>query len=290
MDTAYNWSNRLMPNRQETMVRISTRLDALCEEGFSLDQAVDLLVGSDGEDLDTVRDVVTIKSSGTRRESGKAPAKKIPGNYEDVRSKVEAFVLSNPIADVLSVFSGVGRNDRHSMMRLSDRQRNDLEAKLRCVASGTIPNAIDDVHAAVQPYVSNSILETQLLSRRAEDEGRFKFAESGDGRIKVKDGSEVYIVDPTNVTCTCSRYVLAGFNHIGLACEHIVEACRKFDPTVREEAYKRVYAKNRDGKRYGWCDRFSGEVDVAFACKSAECPFYHGEDGGDVRCGYGTGH
>lgn len=288
MDTIFNWTNRLMPNRQESMVKISERLDGLCEQGFSLDQAVDLLVG-EGEDLDAVKDVVAIKSSGTRREVETRVAKRIPGTYEDVRDRVEQFVLSTPPAEVLSVFAGASRNDRHSMMRTSDRQRGEFEFALRRVASSSSPNAIDEVHGIIQPYVSNAILETQLLARRAEEEGRYRFAEVGDGTIRVKDGDDVYRVDPVNVTCTCSRYVLGGFNHIGLACEHVVEACRKFDPTVREAAYKRVFAHRRDGKRYGWCDRFAGEVDVAFACKAAECPFYRGEDGDEVHCGFETG-
>ncbi len=193
----------------------------------------------------------------------------------------------------MEILTGGGRTSM-AIANFSNRDASNLDAMLRMARTSrnSDPRVMATIHDVLEPHVQNAIIDTEILSREAQEKGNIKIAFAGDRQSAVaSDLNGSHRVDLRYDTCTCPRYVLGGFRHLGLVCEHIVEAQRQSagDNWSEVAGMKKVFAqKSQEGRRIGWCVRASREIDINASCIEAECPFFCKDDGDHVVCSFAT--
>lgn len=285
MDALYNWSNHLVPNKKRYAETIASKINQKVAAGFSLDDTVNLLVG-EGEDLDMVQQIADYMLSQIEQTETTASSetKNIPVKYADIQDDVAKLVSSLGSVDFTNIFAS-----KDSLMSLSDKKQEDFKELLWYAKRHPEDRKLmAEVHNYVRPYVEQAIEDSQILAKEATDNKMFKFNKVAENVYTVKDGGDKYQVDIANRTCTCPRYVLSGFNLLGLTCEHILAASREFDEHFDEKLIgkKTVFAYNYGNNRYAWCSRSNSEVAVDDACISANCPFMQEDKGKTISCSF----
>lgn len=284
MDAIYNWNNHLIPNTKGHIERIASKINVRLSEGFNMDEAVDLLLG-EGEDLDTIQKVAEHMLSQEEPEEIVASSiKKIPVKYEDVKDDIASLMKKMNPNQFISAFAS-----KNSLMSLSDKKKNEFEELIWYAKRTDDNDLVREVHSYIRPYIEQAIQDSQVLAKEAQDNGTFKFKKTAESIYRVKDDGETYQVDIANKTCTCPRYILCGFNLLGLTCEHILEAARNFDDNFTEEmmGQKTVYAQNYGNNiRYAWCEKYNDEIVIEKACLASNCPFMGKDNGDTIICNF----
>lgn len=268
--------------------RLAESLVTSMSKGLTLQESVELLVG-EGHDDQQVRVAAAIVERSVRQAYAPEPeASPVPSSYDDVRDRVEEMIQDFGPADTVDILAG--ENHGYELYRTSDKNRMRLEETLRYAMKAEDPRAIEEVHQTLKPHLEHAITASQMLAKQGVESGVFKFAETSEGVYRVKDSGQQYEVKLAELSCTCPRYVLGGFNHVGLVCEHVIAARNLFDPAAANEetGVKRVYSSlDERGRRLAWCDRYEDEIDIDMHCRKASCPFLDADEGECVRCTYG---
>jgi len=285
MDAIYNWTNHLIPNTREKYEKIAKKIETRLAQGFNLEQSVDLLLG-DGENLNDIEQVVNhLLSLENEKEVISSNERKIPVKYADIQDDVASLLKQSKPKEFASIFAS-----KNSLMSLSDKKYNEFEELVWYAKKhADDPSMMEELHHYMRPYLEQAIQDSQILAKEAQENGNFKFKKVANNLYKVKDNKESYQVDIENRTCTCPRYILCGFNLLGLACEHILEASRKFDENFNEEVIgnKTVFAQNYGNNiRYAWCDRANNEIVIEHDCIAANCPFLQKDNGDTITCSF----
>ena len=287
MDAIYNWSNHLIPNTRGHIERIASKINTRLAEGFSVDEAVDLLIG-EGENLSTVEEVVNYtldqaKENDVVKES--RTKGKIPVKYADIQDDIASLMKEMKAEEFISVFAS-----KNSLMNLSEKKQDEFKELVWYAKRHTEDRRLTaEVHSYIQPYVEQAIQDSQILAKEAADKDLFKFKKTAENIYRVKDDNNTYQTDIANRTCTCPRYVLCGFNLLGLTCEHILAASQKFDNNFSEEMMgnKTVFAQRYGNNiRYAWCDRANNEIIIEESCLAANCPFMLKDNGETISCSF----
>lgn len=286
MDAIYNWSNHLIPNTRGQIERIASRINTRLAEGFNMGEAVDLLIG-EGEDLSTVQQVVNrmLDQEEHNETVISRTERKIPVKYADIKDDIASLVKTMKPEEFTSVFAS-----RNSLMSLSEKKQDEFKELVWYAKHHPEDRELnEEVHSYVQPYIEQAIQDSQALAKEAEDNSLFKFKKTAENIYRIKDGNDTYQVDIMNRTCTCPRYILCGFNLLGLTCEHILTASRKFDEKFTEDMVgsKTIFAHNYGNNiRYAWCSRANNEIVIEKSCIEANCPFMQKDEGETIICNF----
>lgn len=277
-----NWTNSVYPDRKSKIEKARKLFAEMIDEGYSAIDASEMLIGNGVAD-EKMSDEILFETFGMK---STGDIKRVPRHYADVKDKVEKIVLSMPSSDVIGLIVGNGRN-RFSIGRMSKKETEDFSSLVRMAKAqrGENPMVINAIHSILESHIQNSIMDTEIkakenISIEWSDDGMTATAsdEHGNHRVSLKDDS-----------CTCDRYVLGGFKHLGLMCEHVLEANRiaAGENWGEMTGAKKVFAQSsNDGVRYAWCDRLDREIDISASCKDAECPFFQEDSGDFIRCGF----
>lgn len=267
--------------------RLANALMGSMSKGLTLHESMDLLAG-DGFDSHQIKVAASIVERSIKQALAPEPeVSSFPKSYDDVRDRVESMIDEFGVSETVNILAG--NNHGFELYRTSEKSRMRLEETLRYASKSEDPRVLEEVHAALKPHVEHAISASHMIAKQAADGEIFKFAEASNGSYEVKDGKNKYAVRLDDLSCTCPRYVLGGFNHIGLVCEHVIAAKNQFDPdsNTDQDGVKRVYAEvDERGRRLAWCEKYADEIDVDTHCRKASCPFLDADEGSCVRCTY----
>ena len=279
-----NWTNSIYPDRKRRKDRARQMFAKLIDEGYSVVDASELLVGNGVADINMADEMIA-EASGI---SVDEPHRTIPRHYADVRDRIERVIVSLPSQEVMNIMVGDGRN-RFAVGKLSKREVSDLDSLLRLARSqrGGDQRVMDAIHSAIESHVQNAILDTEALAG-----GEISFDWSGDGMTATaSDWHGSYRISMKDDSCTCDRYVLGGFKHLGLMCEHVMSAHKAKAGNEWDDVSgtRKVFSQaSSDGAKTAWCDRLRREIDITSSCVEAECPFFGGHGGDFIRCGFAS--
>ena len=286
MDAIYNWSNHLIPNTRGHIERIASKVNERLAQGFDVTQTIDLLLG-EGEDLDTVQKVVNhmLDQENEQMETTSSHERKTPVKYADVEDEVASLIKKLKPEEFSSIFPA-----KNSLMSFSDKKQEEFKELLWYARKHPEDrNQTAEVHSVMQPYVEQVIQDSQVLAKEAQGKKSFKFKKTAENVYRVSDKNSIYQVDLEGKTCTCSRYVLCGFNILGLSCEHILEASRQFDKHFTDDLVgnKTVFAQRYGNNiRYAWCSRANSEIVIENSCLASGCPFMQKDNGDTITCSF----
>lgn len=268
--------------------RLAGALMESMNSGLTLHESVDYLVG-EGHDGGQVKIAASIVERSIKQALAPEPqTSPIPTSYDDVRDKVEDMIVEFGPTETVNILAG--QSHGYEIYRTSEKSKMRLEETLRYAMKSEDPRAIEEVHATLRSHVDHAITASRMLARQATDGGLFSFSERGEDVYDVRDSGHTYQVRLSSLSCTCPRYVLGGFNHLGLSCEHVIATRDQFDPAAQSDpsGTKRVFASvDEMGRRLAWCDRYEDEIDIDKHCRKASCPFLDADEGECVRCTYG---
>ena len=276
-----NWTNSVYPNRQAKINNVREKFSQLIEEGYSAIDASELLIASGEADVDMSDEIFSEFIGDLSTAENK---RVIPRHYSDVREKVEDLVKNMSAADVMNIISG----NRYAIGRFSKREAADLDSLLRLARSqrGEDKRIVEAIHSSLESHIQNAILDTDLMSEEQE----FSMRWASDGLTALaSDDHGTYRVSLKDNSCTCDRYVMGGFKHLGLMCEHVVAAHKENLGSEWDDAAgtRKVFSQSsNDGVRSAWCDRLRKEIDITSSCVKAECPFFGGDGEDFIRCGF----
>lgn len=285
MDAIYDWTNHLDATPRSYFEKIASKINSHLEEGFTIPQAVDLLIG-EGEKLSDVERVAQyILSQAEDENIVVASGNKIPTRYSDIKDTVEELVKDLSPKDFASAFAS-----KNSLMCLSDKKYENFE-KLVWFAKKHPENInfMEEIHDKLQPYVDQAIQDSQLLAQEASNTNNFKFKQASKDIYKVKDGKNAYQVNLENKTCTCNKYILCSYNLLKIPCEHILEASKKFSSNFSEDMIgEKVVFAQRTGanSRYAWCDKENNEIMIENSCIKSNCPFLKKDNDETITCSF----
>lgn len=283
MDAIYNWSNHLVPNTKGQIERIAQKLNQRLGEGFNVTEAIDLLLG-EGEDLDTIQKVANLLEQDEEEETlTVSSSRKIPVRYADIQDGVANLIKKLKPEEFTEIFAS-----KSSLMSLSEKKQDEFKELVWYAKRHPEDTGLqEELHNYLQPYVDQAIQDSQILAKEAQDSGAYKFKKVASSNYRVKDAGNVYQVDITAKTCTCPRYILCGFNMLGLPCEHILAASKQFDEKFDDELIgnKTIYAQRYGNNvRYAWCNRANNEICIEQSCIASSCPFLKEDKGDTVIC------
>lgn len=280
-----NWTNSIHPDRQAKMRRARELFSQMVEEGYSAVEASEMLVGKGVADVPMADELISesvgmVAAGETRR---------IPRHYSDIRGRIEKLALSLPSSEFLQIITGDGHN-RFAIGRLSKREASDLDALLRLARTqrGRDPRVIESIHSSIESHVQNAMLDTEMM---AGEEMSIDWSEDGMTALATDDIG-THRVSLKDDSCTCDRYILGGFRHLGLMCEHVVAANKASagDDWDEMSGVRKVFSQSsNDGTRSAWCDRLRREIDISASCMDSECPFFGGDGEDFIRCGFASG-
>jgi len=285
MDAIYNWSNHLVPDTRGKFEKIAKKIETRLAQGFNMEQAIDLLIG-EGEYLDDVEKVAEhLLSQKEEKPIISSNERKIPVKYADIKDDIASLLKKFKPEEFTSVFAA-----KNSLMSLSEKKYDEFQELVWYAKKHPEDMSLtEEIHGYLQPYLEQVIQDSQVLAKEAQAKGTFKFKKTADNIYRVREGDSAYQVDVASKTCTCPRYILCGFNLLGVACEHIIEASRKFDEHFTEDiiGHKTVFAQRYGNNiRYAWCERANEEIVIENSCLASNCPFMQKDNGDTITCSF----
>jgi len=208
-----NWMNNLNGNKKEQGIRIANKIQCKLNEGFTMNEVINLLVG-EGEPYDSVISIAsTYIEEKDNNIKNNTPVKKIPSSYDDVKHIVEAMVEDNSLFDFFSENPMLNNNRLKYLTKYANMKVNNQQEMAQ-------------IHSLFKDYVTELISDTENLVSEAKANQSFGFKKISKNKYLVKDQEAVYEVDIDKNICNCARYLLGGMKPFGLSCEHIIEAKR----------------------------------------------------------------
>lgn len=217
IDAALNWEKTPESVRRGKLDLITAQFEKLSSEGFSNDEAEEMLLHR-GYNADDVREITASAQDSTNT------LPKIAKTYDDLKPRIEAAAAGMTPDYFIEVITA-NQNPMHGIVRLASKETIDLESLLRYISvrkdAGPVMTASlnEDLHKVMRPFVEEELFRSKLEAQVGKN--IMTVAARKDGTFKV---AGAYTVNLETPSCTCEKFSQSNYGAIGLPCEHILVA------------------------------------------------------------------
>lgn len=235
-DIIYNWTNSLKSGWEGQRIVAAHTARELKAEGYSHQDALDLLIARDGIDVslaeEIARDTFAAAPAKSVRMASAPQAAVVATSYKDMKPTIEETLHSisaRKFVDRLTLSEaplvrGLSASAVGSLVRLaSDAKKKDKYA-------------LAELHTRLRPFLEDAQFGSVLLAEKIEAHARpltrdaSRFAVTVATRLAAEKD---YTVDLGQGTCNCYHFVKSNMGDFGLACEHMIKTADAVSPHTR---------------------------------------------------------
>jgi len=232
----YNQFMKVLDRRNDEMTRpIVARAKELKILGYNVEQAASIL-SDEGNNLDLVE--AALYSAYDYRLAEET----VPRDYESIKNTVRATIYTESSQEIVKVLTG--NTPYGSIMTAADAAALDLENNINYCKRTRSESVLNEIHAALKPFINNMIIELSLAAREE------KIA-------SAPSPFEEYIIDKWS-------------NWFGLWSPTTQVGMSK----IASEKGTTINVEEYEGGEYAYCPKYKTEINVDNVCKFAKCPFY----------------
>jgi hypothetical protein len=214
-----NWT--LPHNAKSTLEKIMNTFDKLRKEGFSKDQAMEMVYATNEfkeEDINNFKEEFEKRSQKIKK-----PEKKI-NRKELVMQNIDKF--ASELGEDRFIELITGSNKRNGLVIFAQaNEEKSLRSSLRNFKKYSYnQNFLNEIHAYVQPFVDDEFKKSTLLATKMNKLKTAQVAKSKENNYVVSTKDDIFIVDLDKFSCSCDRFKNSNFDKLGIPCEHIVLA------------------------------------------------------------------
>jgi len=236
-----DWTVTSQRQGEKYLSNLKTAANKCYELGMDDEAAYEVLTHN-GYEAQDVKTLIAMRT----QQNKQRPV--LASKYEDIAHNIEALATDLSPDDFLATITS------NNMTRLSSREEinvYDIVRRLKhCVSNPELTSKnstvriahnmrslMSDLHTIIKPFVEEE-LEISQLSAMVKSASTTIISTGRDNIYSTFDGQEACKVDLQNKTCNCDRFRNGVFAKIGIPCEHIVLAHRKYSDEGKQETFQ----------------------------------------------------